>query len=222
MWPGPTATKWGSKRWVYLNDGTGQGGNGKGNKIATFDTWPDGICAQIDLWRGPRYRNKTLAAAIPVWSGGNHPEAYIKWLIARVPGLKRDTIINDAFLNSPNGAKFLKYQAAHEAGKPMPYPDSDIVAAQKRVFGGVAPASNGKKAAGSIAGGVASGTAAATEGGFSPGVALAIGVVVAVVIFVVWKLTHKKTAPAAPTPAPEVQPEHGGGGADASAPLTGE
>jgi hypothetical protein len=210
MWPGPTATKWGSTKWVYLNDGTGQGGNGKGNKIATFDSWQDGLCAQIDLWRGPRYRNKTFAAAIAVWSGGNNVPAYIAWMTARIPGLKRDTVIDDAFLNSPTGAAFLKYQAWHEAGKRMPYPDSDIVAAQKRVFGG-AKSSNGKKAAGSIAGGVASGTAAATEGGFSPGVALMIGVAVALAIFVVWKLTHKPTAPAAPTPAPDVQPEHTSG-----------
>ncbi len=41
MWPGPIATKWGSKKWVYLSDGTGQGGGGKGNKIGTFDNWVD-------------------------------------------------------------------------------------------------------------------------------------------------------------------------------------
>jgi len=208
MWPGPTATKWGSTKWVYLNDGTGQGGNGKGNKIATFDTWADGLCAQIDLWRGPRYRNKKFCDAIAVWSGGNHVESYIKFVMDRVPGMKRDTVINDSFLNSPMGAGFLKAQAWHEAGKRMPYPDADIVTAQKRVFGGAKPASNGKKAGGAVAGGVASGTAAATEGGFSPVYALLIGVAVAIAIFVVWKFTHKANTPAAPSPAPDVQPEH--------------
>lgn len=208
MWPGATATKWGSTKWVYLNDGTGQGGNGKGNKIATFDTWADGLCAQIDLWRGPRYRNQKFADAIAVWSGGNHVESYIAWMLSRIPGLKRDTVITDAFLNSSMGAAFLKYQAWHEAGKPMPYADSDIKAAQARVFGGVKPAGNAKKATVAVGGGVATGTAAATEYGLSPGVALMIGVVVAIAVFVAWKMFHKPTAPAAPTPAPDVQPEH--------------
>src|SRR5687767_5490192 len=87
MWPGGIATKWGSKKWVYLNDGTGQGGNGKGNKIATFDNWVDGICAQLDLWRtSPNYRNKRFADAIRVWSGGNNVPAYISYVKARIPG----------------------------------------------------------------------------------------------------------------------------------------
>jgi hypothetical protein len=136
MWPGPVATKWGSKKWSYLNDGTGQGGNGKGNKIATFDNWSDGIAAQLDLWRSsPKYKNKKFSEAIATWSGGNHVEAYIKYVLTRIPGMQRDTIMNDAFWKSPNGIKFLKVQAMHEAGQAIPASDADYLDAQKRVMG---------------------------------------------------------------------------------------
>lgn len=137
MWPGPIATKWGSTKWVYLNDGTGQGGGGKGNKIATFDRWEDGICAQLDLWRSsPRYRNKPFAEAIDTWCGHNSTEAYIQHVLKRIPTMRRDTIMNDAFWRSPAGLAFLQVQAAHEAGKVIPAPAEAWVAAQKRVLGG--------------------------------------------------------------------------------------
>lgn len=203
MWPGPVSKKWGATKGESLNDGTGQG-----NKIAYFPTFVAGICAQIDLWRGPRYRNKTFASAIAVWSGGNHVESYIAFVLARVPGMKRDTVISDSFLNSAMGVDFLKAQAWHEAGQKYPAPDSDFVAAQKIVFGGAKPAT-AKKAGGAVAGGVTAGTAAAAQGGLSPMVALAIGVAVAVAIFVAWKWLSKDSTPAAPTPAPEADNDHG-------------
>src|SRR3954468_1923861 len=79
MWPNAIATKWGSTKWQYLSDGTGQGGNGKGNKIAIFDNWVGGICAQLDLWRSsPNYKNKRFADAIKIWCGNNNTEDYIK------------------------------------------------------------------------------------------------------------------------------------------------
>ncbi len=183
MWPGKIAKKWGSKRWVYLNDGTGQGGNGKGNKIATFDNWVDGICAQLDLWRtSPNYRNKPLHAALRIWSGGNHVEAYIHYVTSRIPGMTRDTVMDDAFWRSPSGVRFLKVQAGHEAGKPIPAPDADWIEAQRRVFSGVAK----KTAAGSVAAGTAASTAA-HQAGLSVGWVIAIGVAVAVVAFLIWR-----------------------------------
>jgi hypothetical protein len=113
MWGGNAISKkWGESRNVMLNDGTGQG-----NRIAVFPTYVHGICAQIDLWRTARYRNKRFADAIKVWSGGNHVASYIKFVKDRVPGMDENTIINDAFLNSPMGIQFLKAQAWHEAGK---------------------------------------------------------------------------------------------------------
>ncbi len=189
MWPGPTATKWGSKRWIYLSDGTGQGGNGMGNKIAIFETWVDGICAQIDLWRqSPRYRNKKLKDALAVWSGGNHVESYIAYVTKRVPGMTRDTLMDDAFWQSPMALAFLKAQAAHEAGKPIPAAHSDWIEAQRRVFiGPVQPTKTSTKAGGSIAaGGAAAGAAASSGIGWHW--VLFIGVAVAVAAFLIWKL----------------------------------
>jgi hypothetical protein len=79
----PIPKKWGSTQTVYLSDGLGQG-----NNIAVFDTWVQGICAQLDLWRtSPRYKNKRFEDAIRVWSGGNNVESYIAYVTARVPGM---------------------------------------------------------------------------------------------------------------------------------------
>jgi hypothetical protein len=193
MWPGAIATKWGSTKWQYLSDGTGQGGNGKGNKIAIFDDWVDGICAQLDLWRSsPRYKNKRFADAIATWSGGNNVPAYIAHVLARVPGMTRDTIMNDDFWRSSRGLMFLKVQAAHEAGKPIPATDADYVAAQTRAYSGVPTKNTIKKAGTSIVVGTATGTATGVQGGLSLPVALAIGLAVALVVFLVWKFKPRK------------------------------
>lgn len=135
MWPGAIATKWHSTKWQYLSDGTGQGGGGKGNKIAIFDRWVDGMAAQLDLWRtSPKYKNKRFADAIRVWSGGNNVPSYITFVKARVPGITENTIMNDTFWKSAMGPAFLKAQAWHEAGRPVPAPAEDWIEAQKRVF----------------------------------------------------------------------------------------
>src|SRR3954470_3990744 len=116
MWGGnPISKKWGEIGNVALNDGMGQN-----NHIAVFPTYVAGICAQIDLWRSPRYRNKRFADAIAIWSGGNWVASYIKFVTDRVPEMNAGTIINDAFLASPVGIKFLQAQAWHEAGKRYP------------------------------------------------------------------------------------------------------
>jgi len=177
MWGGNAISKkWGEIGNVSLNDGTGQG-----NKIAVFPTYVQGICAQIDLWRSSRYRNKRFADAIAIWSGGNWVSSYIKFVKVRVPGMDENTIINDAFLNSPMGLKFLKAQAWHEAGKPYPAPADDWVTAQRKVF-----ASPAKKPVGPVvAGGAAAG--GAHQLGLDVGWIIAIGVVVGVVALIVWK-----------------------------------
>lgn len=137
MWGSPLARKWGAEKVaVKLNDGTGQG-----NNIAVFPTYVHGICAQLDLWRTSKhYRNKAFKDAIRVWSGGNHVESYIKFVLARVPGMTRNTVMDDEFWLSPMGIAFLKAQAWHEAGKPYPAPDADWIEARRRVFRGVAKA----------------------------------------------------------------------------------
>lgn len=135
MWPGPVATKWGSRDFERLNDGTGQG-----NKIAIFATYVQGICAQLDLWRTREsYRNKPFDAAIAVWSGGNHVEEYIQHVLRRVSGMTRKTIMNDAFWRSTQGREFLEVQASHEAGIKYPAPAVDWAEAQRIYFSGMVP-----------------------------------------------------------------------------------
>ena len=124
------ATKWGATNTVNLNDGLGQG-----NNIAVFPDYVHGICAQLDLWRQPRYAYHTFADAIRVWSGGNSVESYIAFVLKRVPGMTRSTIMDDKFWNGPMCSPFLKAQAWHEAGKPYPAPDADWVEARRRVLG---------------------------------------------------------------------------------------
>jgi len=161
MWGGNAISrKWGEVGNVALKDGTGQG-----NHIAVFPTFVAGICAQIDLWRTPRYRNKRFDEAIRVWSGGNSPAAYVKFVTDRVPGMTGATIINDAFLNSPMGIQFLKAQAQHEAGlpnKPYPAPAGDWIEAQQKVFG--KPAVKPTTASTGTAVVVGAGTATVTAG----------------------------------------------------------
>lgn len=132
MWGSPLAIKWGaSPNAVTLKDGKGQG-----NNIAVFPSYVRGICAQLDLWRSSKhYRNKRFADAIRVWSGGNNVEEYIAFVLKRVPGMTRDTIMDDAFWRGANGIAFLKAQAWHEAGKPYPAPDGDWTEARRRVLG---------------------------------------------------------------------------------------
>ena len=136
MWGSALAIKWGAqKKAVSLNDGTGQG-----NNIAVFPTYVQGICAQLDLWRTSKnYKNKRFSDAIAIWSGGNSVESYITFVLKRVPGMSRNTIMNDNFWRGPMGIAFLKAQAWHEAGKPYPAPDADWVEAQQRVFSEITP-----------------------------------------------------------------------------------
>jgi hypothetical protein len=132
MWGGNAISKkWGESGNVSLNDGLGQG-----NRIAVFPDYVHGICAQIDLWRSPRYHNKRFADAIAIWSGGNSVGQYIAFVKAHAPGMTADTVISDGLLDSPLGIAFLKAQAWHEAGKPYPAPDGDWIEAQRIVFGG--------------------------------------------------------------------------------------
>lgn len=132
MWGSALAKKWGSTETITLNDGKGQG-----NNIAVFPTYVQGICAQLDLWRSSaNYKNKRFAEAIAIWSGHNEVESYISFVTSSVPGMTRDTIMDDAFWSSSKGIAFLKAQAGHEAGKTYPAPDADWIEAQRIVLGG--------------------------------------------------------------------------------------
>lgn len=187
MWGGNAISRrWGEQGNVALADGTGQG-----NRIAVFPSYVNGICAQIDLWRTSRYRNKPFSAAIAVWSGGNHVESYIAFVLKRVPGMGRDTPITDAFLKSEMGIGFLKAQAWHEAGKPYPCPEADWRTAQKMVFGNV----NVKAGtSGGVAGTATAGAAtAASNSGAQPGAIIFILIVgLAIAGFAVWWFRFRK------------------------------
>lgn len=165
MWGSALAVKWGAlAKAVTLNDGTGQG-----NNIAVFPTYVQGICAQLDLWRtSQHYKNKRFSDAIAIWSGHNHVESYIDFVLKRVPGMTRDTILNDAFWQSEKGIAFLKAQAWHEAGKKYPAPDGDWIEAQRRVFSASPPANAGARGKAVVSartvGGVVGGTVAAAQG----------------------------------------------------------
>lgn len=191
MWPGTIATKWGSTKWQYLSDGTGQGGGGKGNKIAIFDSWVMGIAAQLDLWRtSPNYRGKRFADAIHIWDGGNNTPSYISYVKARVPGITEGTVMDDKFWAGPMAIPFLKAQAAHEAGKVIPAPAGDWVTAQNLVMGGKAPASPTKKTVATAAvtntTTVATATAAAQSGFPWWTVFLVIAVGIGITVFAAW------------------------------------
>lgn len=204
MWGGNAISKkWGESGNVKLNDGMGQN-----NHIAVFPDFVHGIAAQIDLWRTARYHNKRFADAIKVWSGGNWVESYIKFVMDRVPGMTRDTIMSDAMLASPMGLAFLKAQAWHEAGKRYPATDAEFAQAQKLVFGGAVvktPASTAKKVVVST-GSALPPVAVAVHHGLSLPVALAIGVAIAVVIFILWKVSQAKVAAAPPVLTVEPPP----------------
>lgn len=186
MWGSALAKKWGAEpKAVALNDGKGQG-----NNIAVFPTFVQGICAQLDLWRtSANYRNRRFADAIAIWSGHNDVESYIRFVLARVPGMTRDTVMDDMFWKSPMGIAFLKAQAGHEAGKTYPAPDSDWIEAQRRVFSGAvtkAPTSTAKKTGGAVVAGGGS-AAAAHQAGFPLWAAALIGVGIAAAILLVWR-----------------------------------
>ncbi len=207
MWGNALAIKWGAaKKAITLNDGKGQG-----NNIAVFPTFVQGICAQMDLWRTSKnYKNKRFCDAIAIWSGHNSVEQYISFVTSRVPGMNRNTVMDDAFWRSDMAIGFLKAQAGHEAGKVYPAPPEDWIAAQKRVLSGVPTANTVKKATVSVASGVVPVVVAGTQGGLSFMTALAIGVGIALAIFLVWKFRPGKSAEAeaaVETPHPAIVAE---------------
>jgi len=193
MWGSALAKKWGATRSESLADGTGQG-----NNIAHFPTYVQGICAQLDLWRTSKnYRNKRFADAIRIWSGGNHVESYIKFVCDRVPGMTRDTVMDDKFWRSPMGVGFLKAQAWHEAGQRYPAPDADWLEAQRIVMGGLAPPNPPPKKPASTTtkvivstGAIVAPAVAVAEPNYAPWIAGAL-VLIGVAAFVYFKFIRK-------------------------------
>lgn len=187
----PIPLRWGSKTTEYLGDGLGQG-----NNIAYFNTYEDGICAQLDLWRtSAKYRNKPFEEAIAVWSGGNNVESYISYVLRRIPGMTRSTVMNDEFWRGPMGLAFLRAQAAHEAGQEYPAAASDWSAAQQRYWTGVKKTTQKIVVAATTAGTTTTTVAAqqAAASGAHPGlVALIVIAGIALTVFGIWWFRFRK------------------------------
>lgn len=124
MWPGPVATKFGSKEWWPC------AGN---NKIAVFPTFEQGAAAEFYLW-ATKYSDMSLAAAIRRWSGENSPAEYAKFLQKRVPGVTLNTQLTPEFFQSEDGLKFMIAQSQWEAGKPYPMTEAQFRAGQNLAF----------------------------------------------------------------------------------------
>ncbi|MFG1429176.1 hypothetical protein [Roseixanthobacter glucoisosaccharinicivorans] len=119
MWPGPSASKFGSTRHEVLNDGLGQG-----NKIAIFDTKEQGGAALFDLFKD-RYAGKTLATAIYRWSGGNASGEYVR-SVAKALGINPNDFITKEMLDDPRFAVPLaKAMSKFEAGREYPMSDAE-------------------------------------------------------------------------------------------------
>lgn len=194
MWGNALAKKWGSTETITLNDGLGQG-----NNIAVFPTYVQGICAQLDLWRtSPNYKDKRFEDAIAIWSGHNNVESYIAYVLPRVPGMTRTTVMDDAFWRGPMAIPFLKAQAGHEAGKTYPAPDADWITAQQKVFAGAVPSAPivqpAQKKAVVIAGSAGAAAATAHAAGASHQVVVTIFIVVAVVSIIGFYIHSKASS----------------------------
>lgn len=113
MWPGPSATKYGSTGSQTLADG---------NKIATFADPVNGVAAQFDLLNS-KYAGMTLADAISKWSGGNSSGAYASE-ISKATGIPLDAKLTPEMLRDPDVAIPLAKTAARwEAGSDYPISD---------------------------------------------------------------------------------------------------
>jgi hypothetical protein len=115
MWPGPSATRFGSKAVEQLTDK-------QRNQMATFPTHVAGAAAQFHLLIR-LYAGKRLSDAIEMWSGQNSVPAYLAVIKKRV-GLKGAQILTAAYLKDPATAvPFAQAMAAHEAGQEYPLTD---------------------------------------------------------------------------------------------------
>jgi hypothetical protein len=128
MWPGRSASKFGSTEAERLSDG-------QGNKIASFATKEEGGAALFDLMSS-RYSGMTLKKAIAKWSGGNNVGSYLS-MIGKRTGLSPDDVITEEYLKDPaTGIAFAKAMAAHETGGEYPMSDAAWGKAHAMAFGG--------------------------------------------------------------------------------------
>lgn len=130
MWPGKSATKFGSTSFEKLNDGLGQD-----NKIATFPTAVQGAAAQMDLLASPAYSGRPMKEAITKWCGNNFADSYLAVLEAQ-GGVTRSTMLTrDWLAGNPDACIALcKAMARQEAGQDFPMSDADWQQAHALAF----------------------------------------------------------------------------------------
>jgi hypothetical protein len=129
MYPGPSAKKFGSKRFEVLksHDGT--------HKIACFDDPVHGAAAQFDLLASKAYTGRTVREAIQKWCGGFYASTYLK-VLAENSGVTADTVLTVDMIRNPGIAVPLaKAMALQEAGKSFPMEDGDWLKAHQLAFG---------------------------------------------------------------------------------------
>lgn len=129
MYPGPSAKKFGSKRFEVLKskDGT--------HKIACFDDPVHGAAAQFDLLGSKAYTGRTVRQAITKWCGGFYASTYLK-VLAQNSGVTADTVLTPELVRNPDVAiPLAKAMALQEAGKSFPMEDDGWRKAHQLAFG---------------------------------------------------------------------------------------
>lgn len=129
MYPGPSAKKFGSRRYESLHSHDGE------HKIACFDSPIDGAAAQFHLLSSPQYTGRTIKEAITKWCGGFYASTYIS-VLEQNSGVTRNTRLTADLVKNPAVAiPLAKAMALQEAGKPYPMSDEDWQKAHEKVFG---------------------------------------------------------------------------------------
>jgi hypothetical protein len=129
MYPGPSATRYGS---------TGYSVIGGGHKIAQFDDPVKGAAAQFDLL-DRSYAGMTIGQAVQKWSGGNNSAAYAQHL-SKATGIPLDAPLTKEMLRDPTFAiPFAKASAQWETGQPFPMNDDQWKQAHSMAFGEQSP-----------------------------------------------------------------------------------
>lgn len=127
MWPGESASKFGSTSYDKLDDG-------QGNLIAKFDTPEQGAAAQFDLLSS-KYGGLPLGQAISRWSGNNSSPQYVQ-AVSKATGISPDTVITPELLKNPDVAiPLAKAMAKQEAGADYPMTDDQWKSAHGMAFG---------------------------------------------------------------------------------------
>lgn len=122
MYPGPSATKFGSTRHEVI---------GGGHLIAVFPDDLSGAAAQFDLLYN-KYTGLTIRAAIRKWCGDNSANAYAQ-RVSKETGLDPDEVLTKDMVLDPKVAiPFCRAAAQVEAGKPYPLDDTGWLAAHDR------------------------------------------------------------------------------------------